>query len=145
MGEDYWFPGGPMNLYWMACPLAVAIACSISAMRTNREWRGQLLLGAYVAVMAILDNWYWSIFPRGEGWFTANRMSAVALLAAVIAGSWWVRRHREHLEWWQAARERAAFENDHGIAALGLSEEELAADALAFRDAIDGLKARDEL
>lgn len=129
-------PGGPLNLFWMACPLAIAIASSISALGTKGEWRGRLFLAGYIAALAILDNWYWSIFPRGTGWFTLNRMSAAALLFAIIGGSWWVLLRRERREWRTTVLARSA-EKDFewpGVANMPLSEDEKEAEMDRFRD-----------
>lgn len=33
---------------------------------------------------AVLTGYYWDLFPRGHGYWTANRLSALALLLAAI-------------------------------------------------------------
>ncbi|NJB99901.1 hypothetical protein [Sphingomonas trueperi] len=33
---------------------------------------------------AVLSGYYWDLFPRGHGYWTANRLSALALLLAAI-------------------------------------------------------------
>lgn len=37
-----------------------------------------------LVLLAVLGGAYWDIFPRGHGYWTANRVSALALLIAAI-------------------------------------------------------------
>lgn len=78
-----------MNLHWMALSAAlVAILGYIAARRVeNRAPVGCAVIIALILIMA--RGYYWNIFGRGEGFFTANRMSAFALLfVAYIIGTW---------------------------------------------------------
>lgn len=47
------------------------------------------LIGVY---LAIERGFYWHIFARGHGWFTANRMSALAVFAAILVAPILIKR-----------------------------------------------------
>jgi hypothetical protein len=75
-----------MNLEWMAlAALLVGILGYIAGLRfQNRAPAGCAVILVLILIMA--RGYYWNIFGRGEGFFTANRISAVLLL--VIIYSW---------------------------------------------------------
>ena len=69
-----------MNLEWMALAAALVGILGFLAGRRfeNRNAAGCAVMLAFIFIMA--RGYYWNIFGRGDGFFTANRMSAVALL-----------------------------------------------------------------
>lgn len=94
-------PGGPMNLLWMAVPVVVMAWFAWSAMREENRpsFDGMLFMSAALGLGFILDGWYWAIFPRGTGFFTANRVSAFAVFFLLIAVPYVLVRRRDRREW----------------------------------------------
>ena len=72
-----------MQLHWMALSaLLMYLAGYIGAMRLeNRNVGGWIGIIALVLIMG--HGGYWNLFGRGEGFFTANRISAFVVLFAV--------------------------------------------------------------
>ncbi|MFZ5704909.1 MAG: hypothetical protein ACOY5R_06540 [Pseudomonadota bacterium] len=101
MSEEQWLPGGPMNLIWMAFPVVVMGLAGWSATRDhNRLNSGAMLFySAALGFAFFLDGWYWSIFPRGVGFFTANRMSALCVFFLLFAVPYIFVRRRRTREW----------------------------------------------
>lgn len=49
-------------------------------------------IGLLAVWLAVQRGYYWSIFDRGEGFFTANRLSALAIFVALLFGPLLLRR-----------------------------------------------------
>ncbi|MBX9859722.1 MAG: hypothetical protein K2Y20_09065 [Sphingomonas sp.] len=56
--------------------------------------RWLLAVGAVIIVAALVDGDYWSVFPRGRGFFTANRLSAGIAFAAALLVAYFDQRRR---------------------------------------------------
>jgi hypothetical protein len=54
--------------------------------RRNSEYAPLLLVAAILGGLAISRGYYWGVFARGSGygWFTFNRMSALATWGAAL-------------------------------------------------------------
>ncbi|MFM9829386.1 MAG: hypothetical protein ACKVOB_11680 [Sphingomonas sp.] len=68
--------GGPMAIVMLGLFVAGRFW-----MKDDAHGLEPLIVAAVILVMAMERGFYWSIFPRGEGWWTANRTSALALFA----------------------------------------------------------------
>jgi hypothetical protein len=51
------------------------------------------LVGALAVVLAIQRGYYWNLFGRGHGFFTANRATALVVFAGLLLGPSILRRH----------------------------------------------------
>lgn len=63
--------------------LAFAFACE-NTFFGKRLFEVAVLMLLIVVAMANVRGMYWSIFPQGEGFFTANRVSANILFIGLV-------------------------------------------------------------
>lgn len=74
---------------------------SIERARAIESHRDHTLLTAIAAlavVMMMMRGYYWNIFGRGVGFWTANRISAIVMFAAIYAAPQVARRFRNTRE-----------------------------------------------
>lgn len=78
-----------MNLHWMA--LSCLLVASIGYMMGKH--RDVVLLGVFAiltgTVLIMARGYYWNIFGRGTGFFTANRVSALVMLYICANYAFW--------------------------------------------------------
>ncbi len=71
--------------------IVVGLAMWILGRVAARVWGGERWGLAFVAFcfvsMAIARGYYWDIFPRTDGPFTANRLSAIAVFGALYVAA----------------------------------------------------------
>ncbi|OHD00911.1 MAG: hypothetical protein A2885_13475 [Sphingopyxis sp. RIFCSPHIGHO2_01_FULL_65_24] len=74
-----------MNLHWMALSLVLIAALGLLWGR-HGESTGVFYVAIFAALILIMARgYYWNIFGQGEGFWTLNRMSAVAALLVVLS------------------------------------------------------------
>lgn len=54
-----------------------------------------LFLAVLLVGAALTGGGYWEMFGRGHGFFTANRMSALAGFVVVFCAGWWLGARRD--------------------------------------------------
>ncbi len=69
--------------------LVMLILLAILGGIASREDRYRALLmvaGALAITLAMERGYYWNLFGRGTGWWTANRTTALVLFAVILIG-----------------------------------------------------------
>lgn len=69
-------------------------------------WCLYLAFGVGLIFLLLRDGTYWGLFPRGEGWWTANRASAGAVYLIAFTLPSLISAYRWHTGGRQAAMER---------------------------------------
>lgn len=76
-----------MNLDYMLLPLAGLIGLGVSWQRAP-DARAPLSLAIIVLIwLPASRGYYWDLFGRGTGFFTANRLTAIAVFAGTTIAS----------------------------------------------------------
>jgi hypothetical protein len=66
----------------MACLLIGLIGWQMARRPSDRAILGSI--GALAILLAVQRGYYWSIFERGHGFFTANRTTALLIFAIIL-------------------------------------------------------------
>lgn len=83
--------GVDVNLLSMLQPVVLLALLGWAISRDHRDRNILLIVGMFAIGMAVQRGFYWNIFGRGHGFFTANRTSAlVVFLALLLAPTLWV-------------------------------------------------------
>lgn len=67
----------------MTAACSTMLGCGLAFRRPGEQW-GIVMVGGLAAYFFLTFGYYWSIFPRGHGFFTPNRMSAALLFGALL-------------------------------------------------------------
>lgn len=74
------------NLDAMAVAGAAVLLIGVAAAKQHDMRPILLVAGVLVIGMALSRGFYWNLFGRGEGFFTANRVTAFIVFVALLLG-----------------------------------------------------------